>query len=74
MMLWPKFKALAVLAQAMVASQLLASVDAKSATGDRILVVLEPALKQGSYSHFWQSLEGVFTGLRRVRHALTSCL
>ncbi|KAJ9108348.1 hypothetical protein QFC20_003509 [Naganishia adeliensis] len=56
-MLWPKFKALEVLAQALVASQLLASVDAKSATGDRILVVLEPALKQGSYSHFWQSLE-----------------
>lgn len=62
MMLWPKFKALEILAQALVASQLLSSVDAKSATGDRILVVLEPALKQGSYSHFWQSLEGRSSG------------
>lgn len=65
MMLWPKFRALAILAQAMVASQLLASVDARSAKGDRVLVVIEPALKQGSYSHFWQSLEGMSTGPHR---------
>jgi oligosaccharyltransferase complex subunit beta len=64
MMLWPKFKALALLAQALVASQLLATVDAKSATGDRVLVVLEPALKQASYSNFWKSLEGMLA--RRV--------
>lgn len=62
MMLWPKFKALAMLAQALVASQLLSSVDAKSAKGDKVLVVIEPALNRGSYSHFWQSLEGMLMG------------
>lgn len=59
MMLWPKFKALAMLAQALVASQLLSSVDARSAKGDKVLVVIEPALNRASYSHFWQSLEGM---------------
>jgi oligosaccharyltransferase complex subunit beta len=63
MMLWPKFKALAMLAQALVASQLLASVDARSAKGDKVLVVIEPALNRGSYSHFWKSLEGMWEGI-----------
>ncbi|KAJ9125623.1 hypothetical protein QFC22_000585 [Naganishia vaughanmartiniae] len=57
MMLWPKFRALALVAQAIVASQLWSFVDAKSAVGDRVLVVIEPALNQASYSHFWKSLE-----------------
>lgn len=59
MMLWPKFRALALVAQAIVASQMCTFVDAKSAVGDRVLVVIEPALNQASYSHFWQSLEGM---------------
>lgn len=61
MMLWPKFKALTALAQALIASQLVASVGARSAKGDKVLVVIEPALNRASYSHFWQSLEGMLT-------------
>lgn len=61
MMFWPKFNALTALVQALVASQLVASVDARSAKGDKVLVVIEPALNRASYSHLWQSLEGMLT-------------
>jgi len=33
-------------------------VQAKSAVGDRVLVVLEDAANKALYSQFWQDLEG----------------
>jgi len=39
---------------------LLSSVLARSSTGDRVLVVLEPSINRDDYSKFWESLKGVF--------------
>jgi hypothetical protein len=33
---------------------------ARSSTGDRVLVVVEPQVERSSYSKFWDSLIGMF--------------
>lgn len=49
-----------------------AVVDAKSATGSRVLVLLDSLAEKDAYSQFWQQLEGrcnVMVSLRVVAHA-----
>jgi len=36
-------------------------VEARSSTGQRVLVVIEHALNRAEYSKFWDSLQGVST-------------
>lgn len=50
-----------------------AVVDAKSATGSRVLVLLDSLAEKDAYSQFWQQLEGRCTttvSIRVVAHAL----
>lgn len=39
---------------------------AKSAVGDRVLVVLEDEAQKGHYSKFWADLEGMFLSPKGV--------
>jgi len=50
-----------------------AVVDAKSATGGRVLVLLDSLAEKDSYSQFWQQLEGkcnITVSIRVVAHAI----
>lgn len=42
---------------------LCSSAFARSSTGDRVLVIVEPQVERGSYSKFWDSLTGMFGSL-----------